>query len=71
MIKIFCDSCKEEQELTGDFTCDVQVVEILTSINAKTMVEGKEKREGRYHICKKCYDKAIRPLIDDKKENKK
>ncbi len=63
MIKIFCDFCKEEAPMDGNFMFEAQVHELKEAIDSRTMNTSKQVVKSMIQLCQSCYDKKIVPLL--------
>lgn len=61
MIKIFCDICGKEPQM-DIFSCEITKQEIITDLTTGQ----KQLKKDLLQVCKKCYDKEIKPKIRNK-----
>ncbi len=66
MLKIFCDICGEQPKPDEHFACKMQVDELVTSLEGKAMIPVEQVKSDHIHICKPCYYKSIKPMLNDK-----
>lgn len=65
MFKIFCDVCSKEV-VDRDFVFEATIAEVITGYDvlAKNLNATKQMQKKTAQVCRECYEKNIKPLLN-------
>ena len=63
MLKVFCNVCDQEINVSGCFLLEATITELLPVFTGDDLNTKKQTQKKVFHICNKCYDKNIKKLI--------